>query len=68
MTLVIKYNDTIQDIVSEVEELDSLEQKAILAYIRAKKLLSAKKKPINKSALPALTMKQIDTIKHKARK
>lgn len=36
-------NNTIEDIVAEVKKLDIIEQKAILAYIRAKRLKAEKK-------------------------
>lgn len=65
MTVLI-LNNTLQSILLEVESLDSIEQKAILAYIKAKKLLFSKKKPLNPSHRKALSLKEIDAIKHKS--
>lgn len=70
MSIVLNYNRTIEQIVTEVKKLTTLEQKEILAYIKANQF---KKGPrisfINpEKGVKPLTMSQIDKIKHESRK
>jgi len=70
MAVTLNYNQTIEKIVAEVKRLTTLEQKEILAYIKAKQY---KKGPrisfINpEKGVKPLTMSQIDKIKHESRK
>jgi len=66
MAKIIAFNATIKKIVSEVEKFDEIEQKSILASIRARQIL---KKPIKHIAAISkpLSMATIDSIKHKSR-
>jgi response regulator of citrate/malate metabolism len=70
MAIVLTFNDTIQSVVDELAKLDNIEQKEILAQLRAKRLLREKRKPLANppKGLKPLTMAQIDKIKHESRK
>lgn len=70
MAIVITLNDTLQSIVSEVEEMDKVEQQSLLAYIRALRISRKGKNPVpvGNPNLKPLTMEEIDEIKHKSRK
>lgn len=70
MANVLSLNETIQNIVSEVEGMDKVEQKSLLAYIRALRISKKGKNPVpvGNPDLKPLTMEEIDHIKHKSRK
>jgi hypothetical protein len=70
MALVLKLDDTAEAIIKEVDRLDQVDKKSVLAYVRALNLRKTKKKPIINSSqkLKPLTMSQIDRIKHEVRK
>ena len=65
-----RVNTTIEKIVSELKELQTLEQKEILTQIRIMKLKNKLPPFLAKppKGLKPLTMAQIDKIKHKSRK
>jgi hypothetical protein len=70
MATVLTFNETLGSIVDELEKMSPIEQKQILAFIKAKRI---KKEPrisfINpEKGLKPLTMAQIDKIKHDSRK
>lgn len=67
MSFLITLNDTLQEIVAEVEGMDKLEQKIVLAQLRAKRIAKTFKDPVRAKNVKPLTMAQIDEIKHKAR-
>jgi hypothetical protein len=67
MAFLFTFNGTLQEIVSEAEGLDAIEQKMILAYIRALRIVKSGAKPLAKSRKKPLTMEQIDQIKHEVR-
>lgn len=62
--------NTIEDIISEVRKLDALEQKAILAYIKARRLHAKKNISLARygKGIKPLTMAEINKIKHLSRK
>ena len=63
-------NSTIEKIVSELKDLQTLEQKEILTQIRIMKMKNKLPPFLSKppKGLKPLTMAQIDKIKHKSRK
>ena len=70
MSNLLTSKNTIEEIVDAVEKLNSQEQRALLAQVNATVLL---KKGVSKISSPSkslkpLTMRQIDSIKHKVRK
>ena len=48
MAIVLKLNENLEQIIIEAERLDDLQQKEILAYMRALNLKKKKQKPIAK--------------------
>ena len=60
---------TIEEIVTEVEKFDALEQRMILSQIKAQRLQVEKKLPIAKynSNTKFLSVSDIDAIKHQSR-
>jgi hypothetical protein len=70
MPAVSPVNNIISNIVIELKKLDAIEQKELLAQLRAKRLLRRKVKPLASSSKPVkpLTMAEIDKIKHLSRK
>jgi len=69
MALIINLNKTTEELLQEIDKLELLEKKSVLAYIRALNSTRRKRKPIaspEKDVKP-LTMAQIDKIKHISR-
>ena len=70
MSLLININKTSEELLLEVNKLGQLEKQSVLAYVRALNLKRKKRKPIAnpKKGVKALTLSQIDKIKHDLRK
>jgi hypothetical protein len=70
MALIINLNKITEELLWEVDKLESLEKQSVLAYVRALKLKRKKSKPIAnpEKGVKPLTMAEIDKIKHKVRK
>jgi len=69
MAIIFAENKILQNILTEVQKMDKVEQKSILAYIRAMRIVKSGKNPVPvKAVKKTLTMAQIDRIKHLARK
>jgi hypothetical protein len=64
MAIIIAFNSTVKNIVSEVEAFDRTEQESILAYLRARRM---QKQPVRNFVIKQkpLSMASIDAIKHK---
>ncbi|MDZ4823837.1 MAG: hypothetical protein SH856_10300 [Flavobacteriales bacterium] len=64
-------SETIEAILKEVEQMDEIAQQSLLIQLKARHYLQRKHKPIaqyDKASVKPLSMKQIDEIKHRARK
>ena len=70
MKVLAKYNDIVNDIVTEVKILNKEEQEQLLVKLRARRLL--RKKPVNAAIsskdLKSPSLQQIDKWKHESRK
>lgn len=60
----------IEEIVSEIEKLDKLEQQILLTRLRVEQMKNEKLEPLANPApdVKPLTMEEIDFYKHEARK
>jgi hypothetical protein len=68
MAVALKKTETLQNILSEVSSMDKTELKYVLSYIRSLRISRKGKNPVSvQKEGKALTMKQIDDIKHKSR-
>lgn len=70
MPAVTTFNNTIQNILEELEKLPTLEQKEVLAQLRAARIAREPRKSFVKpeKGIKPLTLAQIDKLKHEVRK
>ncbi len=70
MKVLTKYDEIVNDIVTEVKILNKEEQEQLLVKLRAKRLL--RKKPVNfatsSKEVKSPSLQQIDKWKHESRK